>query len=99
VLRGYVLGRPRSIQGMLLRHGMRDFARLIVSRVASRFQFLVYPGFLEKALNLALPVTPFTLDRAHPTVVGSTLGENNCSLVRFHSFSPLIIFRDVFTLR
>jgi hypothetical protein len=52
----------RVLQAMPLRDAMRDFARLIVSRVASRFQFMVYQRFLEKALNLTFPVTPLTQD-------------------------------------
>lgn len=51
----------------------------------SPIQFLVDSLLSEKMLDFTFPVTPFTQDCAKPNVVGSTLGENNCSLVRLHS--------------
>jgi hypothetical protein len=51
----------------------------------SLIQFLAHSLLPEKMSDFALLVTPFTQDRAKPTVVDSTLGENNCSLVRLHS--------------
>ena len=84
---------------MLLRHAMRDSARLI-TRFTSLIAFLVYFRLAEKALNFGLPVPPLAQDCAKRTVVGSPFSEYDCFLVRVHSFCPFLIdsFRNVFSL-